>query len=423
MTNPIDRRTLENLVQGHEAWRGQCINLTPSENALSPAVRRYLNSDLVQRYGDYNGRDLRARKYQGTRYIEELDRCVIELACEVYGARCAELRPLSGHVAGAAVIMALTKPGDLILELPPEGGSHRMATKLAMAQLAQLDVRFLPFDAGSFNVDVAGAVDMIRSLRPRMVILGSSAFLFPHPVRELAEALRDDPEAFLVYDGSHVLGLMAGGRFQQPLGEGAHLVFGSTHKTLPGPQGGLILTDDESLMERIVDAVYPGLVTNHHLFRLPALGTCLLEMREFGEAYAGQIIANAGALGEALTERGIEMVRRLDGRFTDSHTLLIRSSALGPAKALADRLEAANIIVSTIKLPAELGSEGLRIGAQEITRLGAGEGEMAEIAGLLAGLLLGDVTPAQALPGVKDFAVRFQTHRFTWSAGEGMGRV
>jgi len=410
----IDRETMVQLVDGHEGWRRECINLTASENALSSSVRRYLNCDLVQRYGDYTARDLSARRYQGNKWIERIERAVAQLAGELFGAKYVELRAISGHIAGAAVLMGLTGPGDIVLEVGRDGGGHRLAAKLALAPLIDLQVHFLPFDPFTYNIDLDRTLKMVEELRPCMVVLGSSSFLFPHPVRELSEALQRYPQTLLVYDASHVFGLIAGGRFQNPLAEGARVVFGSTHKTLPGPQGGIILSNEDELMDRIVEALYPALVTNHHLFRLPALGVCLLEMKRWGAYYADQIIANAQALGQEIQSRGIDVVGYL-GRFSQSHTILVRTVPYGSSKEIATRLEEANIIVTAARLPEELGIEGVRIGTQEITRLGAREDDMEPLAELLLDVITGRKSPVEVLPLAKEYARQFQNCRFTWN--------
>jgi len=409
----IKRSAIEELIDSHEEYRKRCVNLVASENALSPYVKRYLACDLVQRYGDYIGRDLGARKYQGIKWVEKVENEVITLAQEVFGTRYAELRAISGHIAGAAVIMALTKPGDTVLELGRDGGGHRMAAKLAMSPLISLDVKFLPFNPILYNVDVTGAVEMIERYRPRMVILGSSNFLFPHPVRELADALEQYPDTILAYDASHVFGLIAAGRFQDPLREGAQVVFGSTHKTLPGPQGGLILSNSEELMDSIAKALYPALVTNHHLARIPALGVCLLEMKNWGTSYADQIITNAQCLGEAVQAQGIDVVSA-NGRFSRSHTILLKVAPFGSGKEIASRLEEANIIVTAAHLPQALGTEGIRIGVQEITRLGAKEDDMEPLAKMIADVIMGRRAPHEIAPSAQEYANQFQAVKFTW---------
>jgi glycine hydroxymethyltransferase len=414
------RGRLGGLVHDHEMWRAATLNLIASENVLSPAVRTALDSDLVGRYADYTGRDLAARRYRGTKYVVEIEREVERLAREVFGAAFVELRALSGHLAGIGVLMALCRPGDVVLEIGRDGGGHREAGKFAGSDLVPLDVRHLPIDAGRYNVDPGAAAALIVETRPRAVILGSSNFLFPHPVREIRRGLADLPDSYLVYDASHVMGLVAADRFQDPLGEGADLVFGSTHKTLPGPQGGIVFTNRGDLIERVSNVVYPGLVTNHHAFRVPALGLALAEMQEFGPAYADAIIANSQALGAALVAAGIPCVT--DGtvppdgpRYSRSHTLLLRVAEFGTADAVAERLEAAGIITTGGLLPNALGGQGIRVGTQEITRHGMTAADMPAVARLVAEALRGD-RPAEAIKSdVAAFAHAFPGVRFTWS--------
>ncbi len=401
------------LLNLHEHLRYQSLNLIASENRLSPAVRGALNSDLIQRYGDYNGRDPAARKYRGNRYLQTLEEGVTDLATQVFGASEVELRAISGHVAGAGVVMGLAKPGDVVLEIGSDGGGHRLASKLCYAKLISLDVQFLPFSGARFNLDLQRTCDMIRRVQPRLVIIGSSAFLFPHPVRALAEVTRALPDTLLVYDASHVLGLIAAGRFQDPLREGAQVMFGSTHKTFPGPQGGLIVSNDRMLMDQISRAVYPAIVTNHHPFRIPALGLALLEMLQWGGAYADQIIANAQALASELKQLGVPVLT-FDHQSTLSHTLLLEVGQFGTGVDVAARLEAANIITTSMHLPTERGGEGIRVGVQEVTRLGMREAEMAEVADCITSVVRGERTPQEITPRVAELSGSFQMIHYTW---------
>ena len=415
------RANLTSLLARHEAWRSNTLNLIASENVLSPAVHAVLNSDLVHRYADYTGRDLTARRYRGTRYVVEIEREVERLARQVFAAEYVELRPISGHLAGIAVLMALCKPGDVVLEIGRDGGGHREAGKFAVGELVHLDVRHLPIDAARYNVAPAAAAALIADVRPRAVILGSSNFVFPHPVREMRAAVDALPGAYLIYDASHGMGLVAARRFQDPLGEGADVVFGSTHKTLPGPQGGIVFTNRADLMTRISDVVYPGLVTNHHPFRLPALGVALAEMLEFGPAYADQVIANSQALGAALVGEGIPCVT--DGslppdgpHYSASHTLLMRVSDFGTAEVVAEKLESAGIITTGGLLPDALGGQGIRLGTQEMTRRGLREADMTRVAQLIAEALRDERPSVEIAAEVASFVGALGPLRFTWPA-------
>ena len=389
-------------VQEHEAWRSQCMNLIASENALSPAVRGFFGSDLVQRYGNYLGRDLENRRYSGNRYVQEIEVRLAEIVRTIFGASEVELRAISGHVAGLAVLMATCEPGDTVLELSSADGGHCLARKAAQSPLIDLNVLPIPFDPVRYNIDVEATCRLIAEKRPRVVMLGSSNFLFPHPVGELAECAAGIPGTVLAYDASHVFGLIACGEFQDPLREGAHVIFGSTHKTLPGPQGGLIVSNDSELMDAISTAVYPGVVTNHHLTRSPALAVALLEMSA-NKGYARQVVRNAQALGVGLSRHGLPIVAAASG-FTVSHTVLMQVAEFGTGQDAARALEAADVMVSYTRLPAELGGQGIRLGTSEVTRLGADEDAIFAAADIIA-----DIVQGKTISG----SARDSVHRWT----------
>ncbi len=405
--------TIEELIDRHTAWRRTTLNLIASENVLSPAVLGALGSDLEGRYADYPGRDPRNRRYRGNRYIAEIEAEAVRLAQAVFGARYVELRAIAGHLAGLAVVMATCRPGDTVLEVGRDGGGHREAGRLIVAPAISLDVQYLQFDGTRFNVDPGAAVRQIEALRPSLVMLGSSHFLFPHPVAAIAEAVHRIPGAVLAYDASHVLGFLAAGRFQNPLAEGADIVFGSTHKTFPGPQGGIIYSDDDALMDRVAEVLIPGLVTNHHPARMPAMAIALQEMTRSGGDYMDAVVANARALGRALAGEGFPVVE-VDGRATDSHTVLTKAAPFGAGtgEQIAHRLEEAGIMVTHATLPDEHGREGLRLGSQEVTRLGATEATMASAARLIADVALGRREPAAVAVDVADLAATHGPVRF-----------
>lgn len=405
---------IRSLLVQHDAWRVRTLNMTPSENILSPTVRAALRSDLLGRYADYNNRDLSDRRYRGTRFMSGIDLEVSSLARRLFNADYAELRPISGHLAGTAVLAALCRPGDTVLELDSESGGHREATKLSIPPLLSLEVRYLPFDASRYNLDLDACEVMIKETRPRVVILGSSNFLFPHPVREIKGIMeRTAPDGLVVYDGSHVMGFLAASRFQKPLEEGADVIFGSTHKTLPGPQGGLILSNHESLIDKISQAVYPALVTNHHPFRMPALGLALAEMQAFGAQYVDQITANSRALGTALDSLGVGCVS-VDGEYSRTHVVLCRTAEFGSANQIARRLEDADIIASVTQLPNIHGGAGIRFGTQEITRFGAGEEHMVEVARLIAETVEGNRPGSEIAKDVRALRSTLGSFHYTW---------
>lgn len=313
-------RTFE-LLRKHHEWMKGTINLIASENITSLAVREALITDFQHRYAEgWPGE----RVYAGCRYIDEVELLGIELAKELFGAEHANLQPVSGVTANLAMYTSLTEPGDTMMCLSiPSGGHISMGRKKlggTAGAVHGLEVEYWPFDEKRMNIEVGEATKKVRELKPKLLLFGGSVMLFPHPVRELRE-VADEVGAYIGYDAAHVAGLIAGKQFQDPLREGADVMTCSTHKTLPGPQHGMILCRKE-LAERVNRAVFPGVVSNHHLHCVAALNVALAEMLEFGREYASQIVRNARALAQELYDGGMRVLAAELG-FTSSHTILV----------------------------------------------------------------------------------------------------
>ena len=401
---------IDGLLEKHHTYREDCLNLIASENLPSPLVDRLLSLDLNHRYGNYKGLDLRQRSYQGNRFIVEIEELAQGLARQLFNAAYADLRPLSGNIAGVATTFALASPGDIVLEVP---NGHRYAQKLAKSPL-QVDLKsvLIPWDGRQSNIDLERTRELIREHQPKLVFVGSGVFLFPQPMRELKEEMQKvRPDSVLIYDGAHVMGLIAGKHFQSPLAEGADVLISSTHKTLAGPQGGMVLTNRADLAERIAPAIAPLLESNHHLGRLPSLAATFLEWLSCGEEHAAAIVKNAKALGQSLQARGLPLVGEHLG-FTESHTLQPMVDAYGENKAMADQLEECRIIAGRSIPPPELGEHGLRIGVQEVTRRGMVEADADEVADCIVDALKGE-DQAEVRERVTGLARRFNQVKFT----------
>ncbi|MCS7131637.1 MAG: serine hydroxymethyltransferase, partial [Hadesarchaea archaeon] len=377
-------RTLE-LLRKHHEWMKTTINLIASENVPSPAVREALISDFGNRYAEgWPGE----RVYAGCIYIDQVELLAMELAKQLFKAEHVNVQPVSGLTANLAMYTALTEPGDTMMCLSIPCGGHISMGKKKFGGTAGavhgLEVEYFPFDEKRMNIDVDAAARKIAEVKPKLLLFGGSVFLFPHPLRELSE-VAEEVGAHVAYDAAHVIGLIGGGQFQDPLREGAEVVTCSTHKTLPGPQHGMILCRKE-LAEPINRAVFPGIVSNHHLHAVAALAIALAEMLEFGKDYAAQIVKNARALGQALYERGFSVLCP-DLDFTASHTLVVDITKYGDGGTLEQQLERANIVLNRNLLPWDIregrhykNPGGIRLGTSEVTRLGMKEGEMEEIA-------------------------------------------
>ncbi len=368
-------KDVDNLLKKHEEYRKGCLNLIASENFASETVRNYLSSDFGNRYGCYSTMNPEEREYTGNKYIHEFEMATHELVKEIFEAEYVDLRPIGGHMAGMATVLALLNPGDLVIEVSLEDWGHGLVGP--MCQLRQFDetinVEYMPFDEDR-AVDTEKLIAQVKERKPKLVILGGSGTLFPEPVRELRK-LADEQGFLIAYDASHVTGLIAGKVFPNPLKEGADVMFGSTHKSFPGPQGGFVVSNNKELIEKIGNALSPSLVTSHHLNRLPSLAISIMEMKEFGHEYGKQIVKNSKALAEALAKKGFNVLGSRRG-YTETHLMLVDLGEYAP-KAPAKLLEKASILCSD---DFSGTSPQVRIGTPEITRRGMKEEQMEYIA-------------------------------------------
>jgi len=370
---------IKELSKEHHKWMENSINLIASENITSTAVREALSSDLSHRYAEGLPCE---RLYEGCEYIDEIENMAIDLSKKLFNAEHANVQPNSGVVANLASFFAFTKPNDLIMALNVPVGGHISHAEVSAAGIRGLRILSHPFGNKKMNVDADAMKREIIKNKPKIVLLGGSLFLFPHPVEDAREAA-DEVGAKVMYDGAHVLGLIAGGQFQDPLKEGADLLVGSTHKTFPGPQGGMILCREE-LKDTVDEAVFPGVVSNHHLHHVAALGISLAEMLEFGRDYASQIIKNSKALAQSLYELGFDVLCE-DQDFTESHQVAMDVKKIYSTAKMAKDMEANNIILNKNLLPWDDRNQtddpsGIRVGTQEITRRGLKEAQMVEVA-------------------------------------------
>jgi len=384
-------------VEAHDRWRlEEVLNLQPSENVTSPAVRRILASDLGHRYtlpwkgGMWIHGASVENAYGGTRYLDEIEATGEGLARELFHARFASLKPLSGHVAGMLLLLSACSKGDKVLIIDAKHGGYDgyMPEYLPKLLDLHLEVDFLPFDEARWNLDYAATADKIITWRPRLVLLGSSFLLFPFDLRHLRGPC-NTARSLLAYDGSHVLGLISGGEFQSPLTEGADILVGSTHKSLPGPQGGVFCTNREDVWDRYRHHLNWRVLDNAHWNRIGGVAQTLLEMKHFGGEYAKAVVANAQALAAALDREGFPIKSRELG-FTRSHqvhideALLREKWGLTPSE-LSLRCGRNNLIVDAVS----------RLGTAEVTRMGASPRDMEEMAGLIVRAAKGDEVRAE----------------------------
>ncbi|MDW8042557.1 MAG: serine hydroxymethyltransferase [Nitrososphaerota archaeon] len=419
-------RNVLRWMKKHHEFVSRSIPLIASENVPSPAVREALASDLGNRYAEgYPGE----RLYAGCRWIDMIELLGIELAKEVYGAEYADLRPISGVMANLSAYTAFAKPGDVMVALAvPHGGhiSHGKHEWGGTAGLVRgLQVERYEFDYERMNIDVDGTRRRLERLereegkRPRLFMLGASVFLFPHPVKEVA-GLAAEYGAKVVYDAAHVAGLIAGKRFQDPLREGADAVTMSTHKTLAGPQHGMLLSW-KRYEEDFKRVMFPGLHSNHHLHAVAGVTIALAEAMAFYEEYAARIIENAKSLAEFLVEEGFDVLYGELG-FTESHQVLVDVSRYMGGRDAELLLESAGIVVNRNLIPKDYklktdhrNPSGIRLGTQEVTRLGMGRDEMREIARFIGRVLVRREDPRKISEEVAEFRRNYRRVRYAFS--------
>lgn len=406
-------------VERNEAWRGRrCLNLLAPEAPTSPTVRALLASEVGTRAAEGHIGPVN-RWFAGTAQIDEIEALCVELLKRAFRARYAEHRLVAGMVANLAVYTALAAPGETVMSLPQPVGGHSSNRTDGPAGVRGLRVVDVPFDPVRLEVDLDRFAAVAGAERPRIVALGASMTLFPFPVREM-RAIVDGWGGRLYFDGAHQVGLIAGGQFQDPLREGAHVLTGSAGKTFSGPQSGLMVWDDPALTEPLGQAVFPTLAATHQVNRVAALAVAAAEVLEFGAVYMERIVRNAQALGAALHERGIPMLGAERG-FTRTHQTIADVRAFGGGLAVADRLARASIIANKNLLPSDRAEDwdrpgGLRLGTTEVTRLGMGEAEMATIADLIARVVVG-AEPEALRAEVEAFRAPYQTIWYCFEHG------
>jgi glycine hydroxymethyltransferase len=406
---------IRDQVQKHNKWFEESLPMIASENLMSPLAKEMMISDFHDRYAEgLPGK----RYYNGNIYVDQVELKCLELAKRIFRCQFADVRPISGTVANMAALMALTQPGDTIASTSLDHGAHISTAKFGAVGFRGVKTVNYPFDTHDMVIEVDGAAKLLRELRPQVALFGLSVFLFPAPLRELKEVF-DEVGCTVWYDGAHVLGLIAGGRFQDPLHEGAHILTASTHKTFPGPNHGIVLGNDlnEELSKKMSSSVFPGVTSSHHLHAMAALAVTMAEMEIYGESYANQVCKNAKALGQALHELGLEVLCAHKG-FTESHTLAVNVAEHGGGAEAANLMESANIIANKNMLPGDKSAvkpSGIRLGSQELTRVGMGESEMKEVASLIHRVVVKKESPEAVKKDVmalkRDFTkVRYCLH-------------
>jgi glycine hydroxymethyltransferase len=372
----------------------ECVNLNPAANVMSPRAEAVLAAGLGSRPSlGYPG----AKYEMGLEAVERIEVVAAELAAEVFRARHAEVRVGSGALANLYAFMATCRPGDAVVVPPASIGGHITHHDAGAAGLYGLRVVPAPVRADGYTVDVDALAAVVREVRPALVTVGGSLNLWPHPVADV-RALADEVGARVLFDAAHLCGLIAGGVWPDPLAEGAHLMTMSTYKSLGGPAGGLLVTDDAGLAERVDAIAYPGLTANFDAGRVAALAITMADWKAAGAAYAQAMQATARRLADELVALDVPVFARERGG-TSSHQLAVEAAPWGGGQAAAARLRAAGLLTCGIGLPlppVDGDVNGLRLGTPEVVRRGAEPDDMPVLAAFVAAAL----APGADLPAI-----------------------
>ena len=412
-------KRLQDAVRECEQGLDRCLVLDAAWSALSPTVRAVLGSRLVdvnlpgpsKAWGAFTGGPADT--------IEQITRSLVD---GLFGTAHVELRPLSGSLANGLATVALTAPGETIV-MPPEWAfGHKSLGQRGYPGSSGRRILEMPWSAATFGPDPDGLRDLLRRERAALVTLGLSRTLFPEPMAEVA-AIGHDAGATLLYDGAHVLGLIAGGVFPNPLRAGFDVLTGSTHKTLPGPVGGIVMCRAAADLDRVAKLGDAWLST-YGTARVAALTQTLAEMAEDGSRFTRAIVDNAQRLGAALDDAGFEVLGR-DRNFTATHQVLVDITGLIDPREAGARLAAGGVIASPSGRADRRLRDGrsdgwwLRLGTSVLTRLGMGAREMGEVAAILARLLRHGEDPAMVAKNVGDLAGRFTTVHYALESSNG----
>lgn len=390
-------------------YEQECFNLNPAGNAMNPRAEAFLAEGL----GSHPSLGYPGDKYEmGLEAVEQIEAITAELCAEIFQARYAEIRVASGAMANLYAFMATCKAGDTIIVPPASIGGHVTHQMAGAAGLYGLDIHEAPVDAVNFTVDLEDLRKLARSLKPKLITIGGSLNLFAHPVKEV-RAIADEVESKVMFDAAHLCGMIAGRAWANPLLEGAHLMTMSTYKSLGGPAGGLIVTNDADLAQRLDAIAYPGMTANFDVAKSAALALTMLDWREHGQDYAKAMVRVAKALAQELDKNGVPVFAGAGG-FTTSHQFAVKSEKFGGGQTASKKLRKANLLVSGIGLPvpAVAGDlNGIRFGTPEIVRWGVSENDAPQLAGYIA-KALGSNDPAGLAPEVSQFRSKFNKLRY-----------
>ena len=406
------QKWIEELAQeNHRLHDIEGINLNPATNILNPRAEKLLSSGMGSRASLGHPGD----KYEtGLGAIEQIEIITQELACEVFGSTYAEFRVPSGAIANLYAFMATTEPHDTIIAPPASIGGHVTHHKGGSAGLYRLNTISAPVDQTGYTIDIDALRTLAHEVKPKLITVGGSLNLFHHPIAQV-RAIADEVGAKVLFDAAHLCGMIAGKVWPQPLVEGAHLMTFSTYKSLGGPAGGLIVTNDDEIAQKLDAIAYPGLTANFDAAKTAALGITLQDWKSVGSDYAQMMVKTSQALAQHLQNLGVNIFAA-DKGFTTSHQFAILAAPYGGGQTAARRMGEAGLLACGIGLPidqVEGDLNGLRIGTPEIVRIGMKVKHMQDLAGFIARSLDSSVEPKSIQREITEWRKQFRGVHYT----------
>ncbi len=417
----IDNRISRLAKRNNDIHEKECFNLNPATNVMNPRAQKVLACGLSSR----PSLGYPAEKYEtGLEALEEIEVIASGLCADVFQSPYCELRALSGAMANLFAFMAICQPGDAIIVPPASIGGHVTHHLNGCAGRYHLKVYQAPINEDNYSYDIPGLMRLAKEVRPKLISIGGSLNLFPHPVQEI-RAVADEVGSKVLFDAAHLCGLIAGHAWENPLQQGAHIVTMSTYKSLGGPSGGILLTNDVTISEKLDAIAYPGLTANFDMGRIAALALTLLDWRTFGNQYAQAMIDVAQSLAAAIALEGIPVYASARG-FTQSHQFALEATEFNGARHMAEKLRKAGFLACGIGLPLpqiDGDMNGLRMGSPEMVRWGVGPQDTKTLAAFIARALRSD-KPEELAPAVARLRRQFNKLHFmhhgdhSLSAGE-----
>ena len=406
------QKWIEELAQeNHRLHDIEGINLNPATNILNPRAEKLLASGMGSRASLGHPGD----KYEtGLGAIEQIEIITQELACEVFGSTYAEFRVPSGAIANLYAFMATTEPHDTIIAPPPSIGGHVTHHKGGSAGLYRLNTISAPVDQTGYTIDIDALRKLAHDVKPKLITVGGSLNLFHHPIAQV-RAIADEVGAKVLFDAAHLCGMIAGKVWPQPLVEGAHLMTFSTYKSLGGPAGGLIVTNDDEIAQKLDAIAYPGLTANFDAAKTAALGITLQDWKSVGRDYAQMMVKTSQALAQHLQNLGVN-IYAADKGFTTSHQFAILAAPYGGGQTAARRMGEAGLLACGIGLPVEQVEgdlNGLRIGTPEIVRIGMKVEHMQDLAEFIARSLDTSAEPKSIQREITEWRKQFSGVHYT----------